>query len=150
MAPTTTPLLLLAQQLREAGYSLTKPRKQVFEAMLDAEPMSLHELSECLKGTVDRTSIYRTTRLFETLSIVQRLYVGWKYQLELSDAYIHHHHHATCTSCGLIAALQPDARLETYLDGIAQSSGFHMAKHTLEVRGLCSACYSEKHKTPAS
>lgn len=90
--------------------------------------------------TVDRASIYRTVALFEKLGIVQRLQIGWKYKLELTDSFIHHHHHLSCSQCGKIVALPENADLEAALLALATSRGFSAQDHQLEIRGLCGDC----------
>jgi len=34
--------------------------------------------------------------------------IGWKYKLELSNAFQHHHHHLTCLQCGGVTPLPED------------------------------------------
>jgi Fe2+ or Zn2+ uptake regulation protein len=88
----------LEATLHQHGYSVTKPRKAVFAAMQYHEPQTISELVQGCIG-VDRASIYRTIELYERLAIVQRLHLGWKYKLELTDNFTSHHHHATCVEC---------------------------------------------------
>lgn len=89
---------------------------------------------------IDRASVYRTIALFEQLGIVQRLQVGWKYKLELSDDFHEHHHHMHCTHCGQTTALPEDPALEKNLDQMAAAHGFRLQSHQLELSGLCSTC----------
>src|SRR5580692_9907794 len=93
------------QTLQQAGYSNTRSRRVVFEALQGQEPLSMHELVMACTKQVDRASIYRTIALFEKLGIVQRLQIGWKYKLELSNNFNFHHHHLTCSKCNCIIPL---------------------------------------------
>ena len=86
--------------LRDAGYSVTAARKAVFTALMSEEPLSMHQLIAKTAPAINRSSVYRTSALFEQLGVVVRLQTGWKYRLELSEAYSTHHHHVTCTQCG--------------------------------------------------
>jgi Fur family ferric uptake transcriptional regulator len=90
--------------------------------------------------SVDKTTIYRTVTLFETIGIVQRLQIGWKYKLELSNEYQDHHHHITCSQCGQTVALPEDTVIEERLLSLAKQQGFTPQDHQLEVRGLCPEC----------
>ncbi len=99
----------------------------------------MHEVVAA-SATIDRASVYRTIALFEKLGIVQRLQIGWKYKLELSDAFHRHHHHLSCTGCGSTFALQEDPELEARLTLLAQRQHFAMHGHQLEIQGLCNKC----------
>lgn len=133
-------LELLQKNLREKGFSLTAPRKAVFNALFMQEPMAMNELVAKVAGDVDRASVYRTIDLFEKLGVIQRLQIGWKYKLELSDTYSYHHHHISCTNCGLVSPLREDKTLEAAMDGLAKEYGFVTTGHQIEIQGLCHNC----------
>lgn len=126
--------------LKQHSQSFTSSRQRVFATLQDKEPQTMAEIVTACRGQVDRASVYRTIALFERLGIVQRLHIGWKYKLELSDAFHHHHHHLTCRQCGLTIPLPEDTRLEKYLHELAGNKNFVMQNHQLEIQGLCSAC----------
>jgi Fe2+ or Zn2+ uptake regulation protein len=136
----TEPLEELANSLKRHSQSLTKARQVIFAALQDKEPQTMREVVAACRGQVDRASVYRTIALFERIGIVQRLQIGWKYKLELSDAFHHHHHHLTCEKCGKTVPLAEDPLLEKRLRGLAQAQNFIMRDHQLEVQGLCQAC----------
>lgn len=138
-----TSLAQLEETLKVHGYSLTRPRKIVLQALQNQEPQTMRQVvAKC--ADVDRASVYRTIILFERLGIVQRLQVGWKYQLELSDAFHDHHHHATCVSCGKLISLPEDIQLERRLRALAASYGFALHSHQLELSGLCRNCRTKQ------
>lgn len=130
--------------LKKSGSSLTKPRKLVFDLLLNQKPQSMQVLTERAKDKVDRATVYRSMQLFEALGIVNRLNIGWKYKYELSDVFQGHHHHFHCTNCGTTFSLEPNAMLETMIDTVAAKSGFSPRGHQLEVYGLCADC---QHRT---
>lgn len=134
------PLDQFKATLKNHGQSVTQSRLIVFEALQDQEPLTMRQLINRCKVPVDRASIYRTVTLFERLSIVQRLQIGWKYKLELSDAFHHHHHHLTCRHCGSTIDLSEDTELETKLKNLADEHHFLMEHHQLEIQGLCRNC----------
>ena len=126
--------------LKKNGSSLTKPRKAVFDLLLNQKPQSMQVLVERAKDKVDRATVYRTLELFEKLGIAQRLNIGWKYKYELTDIFQGHHHHFHCTNCGTTFNLQPSSMLETMIDTVAAKSEFAPRGHQLEVYGLCADC----------
>ncbi len=136
MANTTT----FEQTLKQAGYSNTLPRRLVFDALTAQDSLSIGALCEVLSGNVDRSSIYRTVDLFEKLGIVRRLHHGWKFTIELSDAFSHHHHHATCSSCNHVFEFEESAGLEEDIRRLAADLGIQLQSHSLELRGICKRC----------
>jgi Fe2+ or Zn2+ uptake regulation protein len=133
------PLDLLRQTLKRHNQSLTHPREAVFLALQNQEPLTMQQVVVAC-SQIDRASVYRTIALFEQLGVVQRLPMGWKYKLELSDAFQHHHHHLTCNRCGRTYTLPEDAELETRLRLLAAHEHFKMQDHQLEIQGICQTC----------
>jgi Fur family ferric uptake transcriptional regulator len=134
------PLEQFRAALKQHGQSLTRSRQLVFSALQDKEPQTMHAVVQSCHAQVDRASVYRTIALFERLGIVQRLQIGWKYKLELSDAFHHHHHHLTCLQCARIIPLPEDPQLENRLRQLAKAAHFHTQDHQVEIRGLCHTC----------
>jgi Fur family ferric uptake transcriptional regulator len=124
--------------LKTSGYSVTAARTAVFKTLLDQEPMSMHQLVEGV-GKIDRASVYRAVELFERLGVLQRVNIGWKYKLELTDKFAGHHHHLTCTSCGRTVAMNED-ELERLIAKLAATYDFKPSAHQIEIQGLCTAC----------
>lgn len=140
----------LAVTLQANGYSLTKPRKMVFQLLQGPESHSMATLIAQAGGRVDRVSIYRTVQLFERLNIVHRISVGWKYKLELTDHFMRHHHHFTCLGCGQIIDLQKEELIEQIIGQAAQKYGFVARYHQFEVDGYCQDCQRELVKPSPS
>jgi Fur family ferric uptake transcriptional regulator len=133
-------LVTLSKSLKSNGHSLTKARKAVFIALLDTEPQTMSELAARVGDKADRASIYRTIALFERLGITERLQMGWKYKIELSETFADHHHHLTCIQCGNVTSFEESPAIEDELEEIAQKARFATTGHQLEIRGLCSNC----------
>lgn len=125
--------------LKTHGHSLTSTRQSVLSAFNDHEPLTMTQLVARIPQ-VDRASVYRTVALFESLGILNRLTQGWKYQLELSDLFGHHHHHVTCTSCGQVVTTAEPAELEAIITQLAAEVGFTSISHSLELTGICQSC----------
>lgn len=133
-------LEILQKVLKDGGYSLTAPRKFVCELLWNREPQSMRELTQQLNGQIDRASLYRTIDLFEKLGLVQRIYIGWKYKVELSDILTHHHHHISCLGCGKVVALHEDDEIEQLIKSLSSRHGITTQSHQLEIQGYCTAC----------
>lgn len=128
--------------LKKSGQSITRVRLAVFAALLGQEPLSMHDLVGKVGG-VDRASVYRSIDLFERLGVVQRLNTGWKYKLELSDAFNEHHHHLTCTTCGRTIAMN-ELELERLITRLAATHSFAPSAHQIEIQGLCQQCQTSR------
>ncbi len=125
--------------LKTNHQSRTKARQEVFDVLCaQSEPIGMRDLVTLSKG-VDRASVYRAVELFEQLGIVQRLYAGWKYKLELSDRFAAHHHHLTCLRCGKSGAISEED-LERFIDTVAARHGFKASAHQVEIQGICRNC----------
>ncbi len=138
------PKQIYEAKLKAVKASSTTPRSAVFNALLqsDHEPMTMAELTAAVKSVADRTSVYRTVELFESIGIITRLQIGWKYKLELSDDFHEHHHHITCTKCGATHATHDDHAFESEIEKLAAKHGYTLTNHYLEISGVCNNCLS--------
>jgi Fur family ferric uptake transcriptional regulator len=137
-------LQILHDILKRNGYSTTKARRLIFELLYDQEPQSMHAVYVRAKGKVDRASLYRIIRIFEQTGIAQRIYVGWKYKIELTDIFLHHHHHISCLGCHKLIAIQEDAEIEKLISELAIKHQVLATSHQLEVQGYCKDCQQSK------
>lgn len=129
--------------LRQRNISITTARKTVFTVLQDSlEPISMRQLVEQCK-TIDRASVYRTVALFEDQGFIRRIQQGWKYQIELSDMFLKHHHHLTCTQCGTVIDITNEAELVKSIEAITKPVSFHPVNHELEITGICRSCFKK-------
>lgn len=140
----------LRKALKAHGQSLTASRKIVFEALWKNEALTMHGLVEACEHKADRASIYRTVKMFESIGIIQRIHVGWKYRLELADQFNRHHHHISCNQCGVVVSLPENLAIESLLTQTAKQHGFAPESHMLEIRGLCSSCQAKAKAAEAN
>ena len=124
--------------LKKQKYSITQPRLAVFTALWGQEPLSMHELVAKVQG-IDRASVYRAVALFEELGVVHRINIGWKYKLELSEAFTQHHHHLSCIKCGKTTPIN-EAKLETLIEQLSALHHFTPTAHQIEIQGYCQEC----------
>jgi Fur family ferric uptake transcriptional regulator len=131
---------LLEKILLHNSLSRTATRRKVLDLFIDQEPQTIAELQKRAQGAVDRASLYRTIELFEKLAILHRIHIGWKYKLELTDIFQHHHHHISCTGCGQIVAIAEDKRIEAFIAELTKKYQITAATHQLEIQGICAKC----------
>ncbi len=78
--------------------------------------------------------------MLEELNAVQRINLGWKYKIELSDLFHEHHHHIICTNCGKITDIDEHMEVEDFISKAAGKLGYQLTDHKIELFGLCAAC----------
>lgn len=123
--------------LKNAGLSVTDARLEVFEKLYAFGLQTMKQLvSRC---SVDRASVYRTVNTLEACGIIIRVHQGFKYKIELSDMFFPHHHHIVCTHCGKHTDFEQE-KLEQQLSSIADSIGYTLSSHKVELSGICTDC----------
>ena len=126
--------------LKDSGNSYTLPRQTVFEQLQKSGgPTTVTALAQACAPSVDRATAYRTITLFEQLGVVNRIWHGFKSQIELSEIFTPHHHHASCQHCGASLDIV-DPELEKLLSRIARERHFLAIGHVIELTGYCQKC----------
>lgn len=128
--------------LRDNGNFVTMPRLRLFGNLQTHPALTMKELIK-LTAKHDQVTVYRNVDLFQSLGIINRLRLGWTTKIELSDLFLHHHHHLTCSECGRTWALAEDPLIETQIEKLARIKGFKPLDHQLEIRGLCKDCQAK-------
>lgn len=131
---------IFKQIITSNGYRFTKAREATFRLLVSPEPQSIREILKRAEGTIDRVSIYRNLGLFERLGIAHRIYMGWKYKLELSDEFIAHHHHLSCLDCGKVIDIDDERYIDEFINKVSAKVGFQPRRHQFEVDGHCEKC----------
>jgi Fur family ferric uptake transcriptional regulator len=125
--------------LKKSHFSVTKSRSAVFDQLAKHGPLPVTKLAVYCQPQTDRATVYRTVELFEQLGIVNRIWHGFKSQLELSEIFTPHHHHAQCQQCGkTIDLVSPE--LESVLATLSKKHGFLAVGHVIELTGYCQIC----------
>lgn len=128
--------------LKKNGHFITKPRLRLFAILQKRPALTMQQLIPLLSQH-DQVTVYRNIELFEKLGVVNRLRLGWLTKIELSDIFMHHHHHFTCVKCGRVYDLPDDPVMEKEIVRLTKSSNFKAMDHQLEIRGLCQACQTK-------
>ncbi len=126
--------------LREHKYQVTSARLATFDLLKAPQPQTLQQILSRADGAVDRVSVYRNVDLFEKLGIAHRIYIGWKYKLELSDVFTGHHHHLSCLRCGAIIDIDDEQHIDEFIASITDKYGFTPRRHQFEIDGYCKNC----------
>lgn len=137
---STDKIQIFRQILSDNKQSITKARLRTFELLLGSDPQSMNEMIIRANGTVDRVSIYRNIELFESIGVVKKIHIGWKYKVELSDIFTDHHHHLVCLGCGLITDIDDERHIEDFIKSVAAHHDFKVKGHLFEVEGYCRTC----------
>jgi len=132
--------------LRDGGYKVTKPRKQVLEAIEKAAgPMSPYDIGRAMEGQgehLDQVTIYRVINLLCSLNLVHKVFSRGGYVrcdlLEEEGC----HRFLVCRGCGNLQEFRNEA-LCNQESQIAQKMGFQAEHHVTESSGLCKDCRSK-------
>ena len=133
----------LESLLKQNGYSMTKQRSIIFNMLVGQEPLTMNELIKMVKDKVDKVSVYRIISVFEQIGITQRLNIGWKYKIELTDKFAEHHHHLICLNCKKVIPINENS-LEKFIEQIATQNKFSAQTHQVEVQGYCTQCQDKQ------
>jgi len=131
------------EALRDGGYKVTKPRKQVLEAIEKAEgPMSPYDIGRAMEGQgehLDQVTIYRVINLLCSLNLVHKVFSRGGYVrcdlLEEEGC----HRFLLCRGCGNLQEFRDEALCDQESQ-IAQKMGFQAEHHVTESSGLCKDC----------
>jgi Fe2+ or Zn2+ uptake regulation protein len=129
--------------LRDGGYKVTNPRKQVLEAIEKAEgPMSPYDIGKMTEEEgkhLDQVTIYRVINLLCSLNLVHKVFSRGGYVrcdlLEEEGC----HRFLVCRGCGNLQEFRNEA-LCNQESQIAQKMGFQAEHHVTESSGLCKDC----------
>jgi Fe2+ or Zn2+ uptake regulation protein len=129
--------------LRDGGYKVTNPRKQVLEAIEKAEgPMSPYDIGKMTEEEgkhLDQVTIYRVINLLCSLNLVHKVFSRGGYVrcdlLEEEGC----HRFLVCRGCGNLQEFRNKA-LCNQENEIAQKMGFQAEHHVTESSGLCRDC----------
>ena len=95
---------------------------------------------------MSQSSLYRNLVVLESVGVLQRVTgVGNHDRFELSEAFSgQHHHHLTCTVCGLVVDIPADPGVEAAVAGEAGASPRSLSAvvtgHSLDLYGRCADC----------
>lgn len=135
------------QLLKVNGLKFTIQREVILEMLYNSDehltPEALHRLIQEKYPDLNTgiATVYRTLSLLEDSAMVTSLSFGAqgkKYELGAKD----HHDHIICTGCGRISEFV-DEEIELKQKKIAESLGFLMQEHSMQIYGICQTCQNK-------
>jgi len=130
--------------LKKNSLKFTIQREVILETLYNSDehltPEALHHLIQEQYPTLKTgiATVYRTLGLLEESNVVTSLSFGAqgkKYELGAKE----HHDHMICTECGDITEFV-DEKIEERQHAIADSLGFKMSDHSMQIYGTCKNC----------
>lgn len=134
---------------KRLGLKLTAQRKRVLELLWSShKPLGAYEILDMLNkqgAAAAPTTVYRALDFLLSNRLIHRI--------ESLNAFVgcaapdkeHGGQFLICSGCGLTAELEDDGLTEEIRER-ASKLGFNVKKQTIEVSGLCPACYIPKNK----
>ena len=134
----------LTAYMRSKGLKVTRQREEILRTFIDVgKHVGIEELLSRVRQTspgIGHATVYRTMRLFVEAGIAEeRRFNSGASLYEHSEGEEHHHDHIICTACGRIVEFE-NTEIERLQDEVAESLGFQLTSHKMELYGLCSAC----------
>ncbi|MDX1809399.1 MAG: transcriptional repressor [Sulfurospirillaceae bacterium] len=132
--------------LKKNLLKFTRQREIVIQTLYNfPEHFSPEELYMLIKSNhpklnIGIATIYRTLNLLEDSNIVTSLsfgQAGKKFELANKP----HHDHLICKNCGLIIEFE-DKDIEKKQEKIAETNGFKLTGHIMQLYGICTKCLS--------
>jgi Fur family ferric uptake transcriptional regulator len=132
----------IVEQLSEAGYRITQPRKAVIRALLEDEghpsPADVHARARLYCSTVGLVTVYRTLDLLSEMGFVRRIHTNNGCH-SYASASQGHCHHMICRVCGAAVEFE-GCDLSAFLARLSHDTGFTIEGHLLELVGVCAEC----------
>ncbi len=131
------------QGLKDAGLKITAPRLKILQLLesTSVRHVSAEDVYKLLLENgeeIGLATVYRVLTQFEEAGLVARHHFeGGHSVFELSPDQ--HHDHIVCVKCGKVEEFN-DVEIERRQKMIAESLGFELTDHDLNMYGLCPAC----------
>ncbi len=125
------------------GLKSTRQRDIILDGFLATDDhVSIEELYLKLRArhqNIGYATVYRTLKLFSESGIAREIQFG-----DGQTRYEHvtegeHHDHLVCTKCGEVQEFSNEA-IEKLQEEIAESHGYIVHTHKLELYGICPKC----------
>jgi Fur family ferric uptake transcriptional regulator len=128
--------------MRAAGHRVTRQRILILDAVCDEGSHTtlgrIYARVRAADSTIDRSTLYRTLKLFNRLGLVVSAQPG-DGEIYYEIAHHQHHHHLVCRRCGAEAEI-PHTILETVIKQVEAQYGFLVQTEHLVLTGLCQQC----------
>lgn len=131
------------QDIKDAGLKITLPRVKILQIL---ESSNIHHMSaeDVYKALLTNgeeiglATVYRVLTQFEDAGLVVRHnFEGGHSVFEVATE--EHHDHIVCVKCGRVEEFHDD-EIEARQRSVANSLGFELTDHNLNMYGLCPDC----------
>ena len=135
------------QRLHKINQRYSSRRRRLVDALVQsAHPMTAPDIV-ALDTDLPQSSVYRNLAVLEAAGVVVKVLTnGDRAAFELAEELKGHHHHLVCVGCGFVLDVEIPADIERVLtkgmSSVAESSGFELQGHRLDLLGRCSNCTS--------
>jgi Fur family transcriptional regulator, ferric uptake regulator len=136
---------LAEQRLRRVDQRYTSGRRAIVSLLASTgHPVSISDIAENLPD-LPRSSAYRHLVDLQAAGLVRRVAAGDEFtRFELAEDLTEHHHHLLCMNCGRVidVTLPPGSEQDVTraIGKLADSEGFQVSGHRLDVLGVCASC----------
>ena len=125
------------------GLKSTRQRDLILKMFLNSpRHMSVEELYRKVRARhpgIGYATVCRTLKLFSQSGIAREIHFGDGQTRYEHVATGEHHDHLVCTGCGEIAEFENET-IEKLQESVAESHGFAIHSHKLDLYGLCARC----------
>ncbi len=129
--------------LKTKGLSSTRQRKVILdEVFRNHDHFEADEIVETLRkrmSRVSRATVYRTLAHLEACNLIRKVDLGHGHSHYEHTLGHRHHEHLYCDRCGNLTEFN-DPVLEDRIEKIAESHGFTITNHTVQIFGICKTC----------
>ncbi len=132
-----------SQELKDAGLKITLPRVKILQ-ILESSPAHHLSAEDVYKQLLTNDeeigigTVYRVLTQFEDAGLVKRHHFEGGHSV-FEIAKTEHHDHIVCVKCGRVEEFA-DAGIERRQQEIADSFGYQLTDHNLNMYGLCPRC----------
>ena len=128
--------------IRAAGHRVTNQRVMILDAVCEGDGHTtvgqIYARTRMRDRSIDRSTIYRTLKLFVDLGLVVSADTGAG-ELVYEVAKPKHHHHLVCRRCGREQEIGQDA-MQSMFEQVEREYQFQVETDHLILFGLCAAC----------
>lgn len=131
-----------ADLLRSAGLRATPGRIALLTTLeREQKPVTVQYLEKRLRGSLNHVTLYRALEALTAAGIVMRADLGHDHAHYELLAGRPHHHHAVCTSCGLVEDIEVPHTPSPEKDAARRTKQFaEIQRYSLEFFGTCRTC----------
>jgi Fe2+ or Zn2+ uptake regulation protein len=130
---------------RQKGIPFTRQRRQIWDFFAGADrAATITEAADALRSEgVGQATVYRTVQLLSDLGLLARVQDG-RGEICFIAPPIGHSHPLICGVCRRVVRFDGDGDVAELEAKLAESTGFAIYGHHLEVYGICPSCLAAK------